>query len=84
MRTLGLLSVALLVAVAVPSSIVGAQGGAGAPLPAHCRVAATLIVGELARFALASSPARAFARPKSSTFTLPSGVTLTLAGLRSR
>ena len=30
------------------------------------------------------SPANAFASPKSSTFTLPSGVTLMLAGLRSR
>ena len=30
------------------------------------------------------SPTTAFARPKSRTFTLPSGVSLTLAGLRSR
>ena len=32
----------------------------------------------------AGSPAAAFARPKSSTLTTPAGVTLTLAGLRSR
>ena len=32
----------------------------------------------------APGPSHAFARPKSSTFTLPSGVSLTLAGLRSR
>ena len=32
----------------------------------------------------AGSPSSAFARPKSRTFTVPSGVSLTLAGLRSR
>ena len=32
----------------------------------------------------AESPAHALARPKSSTFTLPSGVSLTFAGFRSR
>jgi hypothetical protein len=32
----------------------------------------------------ATSPASAFARPKSSTLTLPSGVILTFAGFRSR
>jgi len=32
----------------------------------------------------AASASKAFARPKSSTFTLPSGVSLTFAGLRSR
>jgi hypothetical protein len=34
--------------------------------------------------ALTSSGARIFAMPKSSTFTVPSGVTLMLAGFRSR
>ena len=34
--------------------------------------------------AIATSPVAAFARPKSSTFTTPSGVTLMFAGLRSR
>ena len=42
-------------------------------------------VGELASaVALASSGASALARPKSSTFTAPSGVIFTLAGFRSR
>ncbi len=49
-----------------------------------CCVAAMLNVGEFERLASAPSPMNAFAKPKSSTLTLPSGVTLTLAGLRSR
>lgn len=46
------------------------------------------VVGEWESSALdedeAGSPSRAFARPKSRTFTLPSGVTLMFAGFRSR
>src|SRR5687767_15651913 len=38
----------------------------------------------LFRSGVASSSNHAFARPKSRTFTTPSGVTLTLSGLRSR
>ena len=44
-------------------------------------------VGEWDMFdceAAAVSPAQALARPKSSTFTFPFGVSFTLAGLRSR
>ena len=48
-------------------------------------VAAAVNVGELRTFALAEPAGSiAFASPKSSTFTVPSGRTLTLAGLRSR
>jgi hypothetical protein len=47
-------------------------------------VAAILIVGEFDNVELADVLSIAFAKPKSSTFTLPSGVILTLAGFRSR
>ena len=36
------------------------------------------------RSGLSSMPQTAFASPKSNSFTLPSGVTLTLAGFKSR
>ena len=50
-----------------------------------CCVAASLSVGEFDKIQFGfCSPANAFANPKSSTFTLPSGVTLILAGFRSR
>ena len=49
-----------------------------------CIVAAMLSVGELEGSSFAVSPANAFAKPKSNTLTLPSGVTFTLAGFRSR
>ena len=47
-------------------------------------MAAMLSVGESDPSASAASPSNAFARPKSSTLTAPSGVTLILAGFRSR
>jgi len=43
-----------------------------------------LKVGENDTFAAAGSPSIAFASPKSSTFTFPSGAIFTLAGFRSR
>ena len=42
------------------------------------------MVGELERFTFALSSTNALAKPKSRTFTLPSGVTLILEGFRSR
>ena len=51
-------------------------------------VAAAVIVGDIDRLTSPGSPpespVRAFASPKSSTLTLPSGVIFTFAGLRSR
>ncbi len=47
-------------------------------------VAATLSVGDLEISIEEGSSSSALASPKSSTLTVPSGVTLTLAGLRSR
>ena len=48
-------------------------------------VACIEMVGEFTAFALdAPAGSIAFARPKSSTFTVPSGRTLMFAGLRSR
>ena len=47
-------------------------------------VAATLNVGDCETSGFATSPSKALARPKSSTFTVPSGRTLMLAGFRSR
>ena len=44
----------------------------------------TVIVGEFAIWGPLPVPPIALARPKSSTFTRPSGVILMLAGLRSR
>ena len=48
------------------------------------RVPWSLIVGACDRSGPAESPVVAFASPKSSTLTTPSGVTLMLAGFRSR
>ena len=56
---------------------------AAVPRMIPCCVAAMLSVGEFERLASAPSPMNAFASPKSSTFTLPSGVTLMFAGFRS-
>ena len=52
----------------------------------RARSACAVSVGEFARSSRRTRPAgsSAFARPKSSTLTVPSGRTLTLAGLRSR
>ena len=47
-------------------------------------VAAAVRVGELVMSELAVSSDRAFARPKSRTFTVPSGVIFIFAGFRSR
>ena len=47
-------------------------------------VAAMLSVGDCERLAFDGSVSNAFASPKSSTFTFPSGVIFTLAGFRSR
>jgi len=47
-------------------------------------VADSVSVGELIVSALSVSPSKALARPKSSTFTTPSGVILMFAGFRSR
>ena len=49
-----------------------------------CWVAAMLNVGEFDKLTSTPSPANAFANPKSSTFTLPSGVTLMFPGFKSR
>ena len=60
---------------------------AAEPRIVPARVAAGLvIVGDIERAALtaATSPSIAFANPKSSTFTVPSGRSLILAGFRSR
>ena len=67
---------------------------APSPAPATCTprfpeslpafVAAMLNVGEFDRVAPSAASRNAFASPKSSTFTLPSGVILMLAGFRSR
>ena len=47
-------------------------------------VPSTVTVGESERPDLSASLPTAFARPKSSTFTVPSGRSLTLAGFKSR
>ena len=64
------------------------------PVPATCRLPfpeslrhsspPCSSVGEFDRAAFAGSFSNAFASPKSSTFTLPSGVIFTFAGFRSR
>ena len=48
------------------------------------RVATAVTVGESKRSGISASLTTAFARPKSSTFTVPSGRSLIFAGLRSR
>ena len=57
---------------------------AAVPRITPCIVAAMVSVGELLMSSLAASSSNAFANPKSRTLTLPSGVTFTLAGFRSR
>ncbi len=57
---------------------------AAVPRMTPCIVATALSVGELRRSVSVGSSVRAFARPKSSTFTVPSAVPLMLAGFRSR
>ena len=57
---------------------------AAVPRMIPARVAATLIVGDCDGSPSDGSSPSAFASPKSSTFTLPSGVTFTFAGFRSR
>ena len=52
--------------------------------PIFVAAAVMVIVGELAASRSDSSGWSAFASPKSSTFTVPSSFTLTLAGFRSR
>jgi hypothetical protein len=47
-------------------------------------IAGEVIVGGMERFAAVESPLSAFACPKSSTFIVPSAVSLMFAGLRSR
>ena len=49
-----------------------------------CCVAARLSVGDCDKLSSFPSLANAFASPKSSTLIFPSGVTLMLAGFRSR
>ena len=56
-------------------------GGVPAICPATVSRAVSVVCCERSWL---SSPQIAFAKPKSSTFALPSGVTLTLAGFRSR
>ena len=56
-------------------------------MPAAVIAAGLVMVGELASAtaaSLAATGASAFARPKSSTFTVPSARTLMFAGFRSR
>ena len=48
------------------------------------RVPPTVTVGDCVRSRCQPPPADTLARPKSSTFTTPSGVILMLAGFRSR
>jgi hypothetical protein len=57
---------------------------AAVPRITPCIVAAILSVGELLMSTGEGSSANAFAKPKSSTFTFPSGVNFTLAGFKSR
>jgi hypothetical protein len=57
---------------------------AAVPSNTPCIVAIWLIVGELAMSIDDASPSMAFAKPKSSTFTASSLVTLTFAGFKSR
>ncbi len=50
-----------------------------------CVIAGVVMVGDCGTFGdIAPAGSIAFARPKSSTFTAPSGRTLMFAGLRSR
>ncbi len=74
-------------AIIAPASMPVAQG------MARCTSAVPMIVpgiepvitvGEFEKSQLAGEISSALARPKSSTFTLPSDVTLILAGFRSR
>ena len=57
---------------------------AAVPITTPACVAAAVSVGECVWSGDDASPVSALARPKSSTLTLPSGVTFTLAGFRSR
>ena len=57
---------------------------AAVPITTPACVAAVVRVGECVRSGEERSPVSAFARPKSSTLTLPSGVIFTFAGFRSR
>src|SRR5215471_15373930 len=59
---------------------------AAVPITAPATVAPRVTVGEFSGSKLAASGVslNAFANPKSSNFTTPSGVTFTLAGFRSR
>jgi hypothetical protein len=59
---------------------------AAVPMIMPTWVPRTISVGEFARFTTPPPPTGsiALASPKSSTFTVPSGRTLMLAGLRSR
>ena len=52
--------------------------------PIFVAAAVIVIVGELAASRSDRSGPSAFASPKSSTFTVPSSLTFTLAGFRSR
>jgi hypothetical protein len=56
----------------------------GVPTMCPTRVSTPVTVAACERSWFPSEPKIAFAKPKSSTFTRPSGVTLTLAGFRSR
>ena len=57
---------------------------AAVPRIMPARVCPMVMVGEFASEDLGGSSSRTLARPKSSTFTTPSGVILMLAGFRSR
>ena len=57
---------------------------AAVPMIMPAWVAATVMVGELSGFESPAEPPATAAKPKSSTFTTPSGVTITLPGFRSR
>ena len=57
---------------------------AAVPRITPTRVASRVSVGDIELSASGVSSANAFARPKSSTFTLSSGVSMMFAGLRSR
>jgi len=57
---------------------------AAVPMITPASVARMVRVGEVAASAETGSPESALASPKSSTLTRPSGVTLILAGFRSR
>ena len=61
-------------------------GGAEDRAPPRCRCAraSATATGRTIDVGARSSPVHAFARPKSSTLTVPSGVSFTFAGFRSR